>query len=154
MISARAALQELKRLEAFARYTDQDFRPMVYVQKFAGVAAGATSAATQQQFSNGAIILGVTANCYVAGAAAATGQSANNRQLFGLGFAFSTGDAIVPGGPVQADILLGSGEDTIFPSRAIPIAPNQSLTATVENLTSSILTVHIAYHCLVYRFAA
>jgi hypothetical protein len=34
------------------------------------------------------------------------------------------------------------------------VAPNQLINCRVANITTGLLTVQIAYHCLVYRFAS
>jgi hypothetical protein len=153
MMSSRAALQRIKGLKAFANMRETDFRSMVFGQNFTGVTSGGSSA-TPQQFPGGAIILGIDAHAYIAGAAAAAGQSANNKQLFALAFSYTNGEALTPGGPIPAEALLGSGREPIFPSVPLVVAPTQSLLATVQNLTTTTLTIHIAYHALVYRFAS
>jgi hypothetical protein len=81
------------------------------------------------------------------------------RQRFQVAFRYSSGDAITTtgaGGAVgisQAESLLGSGEDTIFPAKYLYFPPQQSCFVTVANLTTETLLVQISYHALVWRFA-
>ena len=80
-------------------------------------------------------------------------QSGRNRQLFLLNFQFGNNESITPGGPFSADALLGGGESDIFPARELIVAPNQQIMCSVAQVTTGLLTVHVLYHCLVYRFA-
>lgn len=152
MISVAAAWGRLRQLQAFSSLRDADFRPCVYSQAFTALASGAQSSAQAMTFPGGAVILGITANGYVPSAAIG-GQAFNNRQNFGLNFAYTTGESLTPTGPVIADALLGGGEDTIFPVKELVLAPNQALLTTVQNFSTATLTVHVLYHCLIYRFA-
>lgn len=153
MINASQAIQRIRKLDAFKRMKDTDFRSLIFAQTFTPAAGGEPSASTPQSFPGGAIVLGITASAYVP-AVAATAQSNRNRQLFAIDFAFSNQEAIVIGGPVIADALLGGGEQNIYPSAEMILAPNQSIGCRVANLTTGALTVHVVYHCLVYRFAS
>lgn len=152
MINASQALQRIKRLAAFRKMEPTDFRTAIYGQKFTP-AAGVLTANQLQQFPGGAIILGITAGAFVP-SAAANGQSGRNRQLFAIDFAYSNNEALVIGGPLLADSLLGGGESDIFPATELVMAPNQSINCRVQNLTTGALEVHVAYHTLVYRFAS
>ncbi len=153
MTSSTAAWGRVRKMKAFSRMQESDFRPIVFNQAVT-VAAGQTSSAQAQNFPGGAIILGICANCYVNAVAPATGQSSRNRQLFGLNFAYTNNESLTPGGPVNADALLGGGDDTIFPSRELIIAPNQAIQMQAANYTTSSLVIHVVYHCLVYRYAS
>lgn len=154
MINAAQAFQRLRKLKAFAKMQPTDFRSALYVQTFTPAAGGQVSANQLQQFPGGAIILGITASAYVPGAAAADGQSPRNRQLFSIDFSYSNNEALVIGGPALADALLGGGDADVFPPTELVMAPNQSINCRVANLTTGSLTVHVVYHCLVYRFAS
>jgi hypothetical protein len=151
MISPAAAFERLRRIKRFAGMRQSDFRPIVYAQIFSGIASGATSSATPQSMPGGAIILGITASAVVPSAAAASGQSSNNRQLFGLNFSYTNNEALTVGGPVLAEALLGNGQDTVFPVRELIVSPNSHIVCTVVNYTTTTMNIHVGYHCLVYR---
>jgi hypothetical protein len=153
MISASQAFTQAKQLKAFQGMEESDFRAANFVQKFNPPAGGATTPFSGRPFPNGALVRGITASAYVPGAAAADGQSNKNRQLFEIDFAYTGGEAIVIDGPVMADALLGGGDGSDFPGKLLIIAPNQIINCRVGNLTIGALTVHVVYHCLVYRFA-
>lgn len=150
MLNSQQVWLRVRKLRAFSQLNEFDFRPVYYKQAFAP-AAGVTTAYSPQDFPNGAIIIGITAAAHVAGAAPATGQSAANRQLFGIDFQFSNTDAIVVNGPVNADALLGGGENNIFPAREIIIPPGSKVNCRVENYTNAALVIHVVYHALAYR---
>lgn len=154
MLSAQQVWERVKKLSAFSKLSEFDFRPVYYIQKFQPPAAvGVVSTPTgyaAQDFPNGAIIIGITANSYIPGQVG-TGQGAKNRQLFGIDFQFSNTDAIVVGGPTLAEILLGGGEADIFPAREIIISPGNKINCRVENYTTAALNVHVCYHALTYR---
>ena len=152
MIRADEAFARLKRIPAYARVLPEHYRSMVHTQKFTSVASLGTQQAAQS-FQGGAVVLGITAAVIIPGVAAATGQSARNRQLVGASFQFTNGDLITPGGPVQLDSLMGS-DGTHFPLREIVLAPNQSILATVENYSTTVLNVEISYHVMSFRFAS
>ena len=153
MVSFAAAFPRLKRLSAFSRLAETDFRPMVYPITFSAIASGADSSALPQVFSGGAIILGVTSSAYVASTAAAS-QPAKARQFYGLSFSMTNGDSYTGGTFVNAEALLGGGEDnTLFPLREIVMAPNQQLNAQARNFSTSSIIVTVAYHCMIYRVA-
>ncbi len=154
MLNATQVWHRLKTLDAFKQMRESDFRPLVYVQTFTPASGGTPTANTPQVFPGGAIILGITASAYVPGVAAASGQSQRNRQLFEIDFAYSNNEGLVIAGPAMADALLGGGENDVFPATELIMAPNQSINCRVSNLTTDSLTVHVVYHCLVYRFAS
>lgn len=153
MITATQAWQRLKTLAAFKSMKESDFRPIVYGQTFTPAAGGAATASQAQLFPGGAIILAITASAFIP-TVAGTAQGNRNRQLFGIDFSFSNNEAIVIGGPLSADALLGGGDNDIFPSRELIIAPNQQIGTRVANYTTGALTVHVCFHCLIYRFAS
>ncbi|MEO7827205.1 MAG: hypothetical protein ABIR60_08700 [Allosphingosinicella sp.] len=153
MLNATQVWHRLKTLKAFKSMTESDFRPIVYGQTFTPAAGGAATASQAVLFPGGAIILGITASGFVP-TAAIGGQSAANRQVFGIDFSFSNNEAIVVSGPLSADALLGGGDNTIFPLRELIIAPNQQIGTRVANYTTGALTVHVCFHCLIYRFAS
>ena len=154
MMSFREAFAMTKALGGkFAQLKETDVRNAVYCQEINSVGSGSTGAGVQQ-FPNGAILYGILADAYVNGAAAASGQSSNNRQLFGLTFSFTgTGEFLTPPGTIymNARSLLGN-EDTIFPKKVIVLGANQNINAGVKNFTTTTLNVQIAYHCFVFRF--
>jgi hypothetical protein len=143
----------LKRLPAFAQMHESDFRPITYVQTFAGLGSLVTSANVIQAFPGGAIILGISAGAYLIGQAP-DAQTARNRQLFSLNLSYSNNESLTPGGPVLADVLMGGGDANVFPSRELVMAPNQQLNCQAGNLTTGSITVQVAYHSMVYRFAS
>lgn len=151
MLTLQQVWQRLRLQDAFKGMSENDFREAIFVQKFANIAAQQVTAVAPQSFPGGAVILGITATGFK-GNVALTAQGGNNRQCFGLGFAYTTNEALVINGPVAADALLGGGDSNIFPSKEILMSANQALQVVAENYTSDLLTVHIAYHCLVYRF--
>jgi hypothetical protein len=154
MINAAQAFQRIRKLKAFSKMQPTDFRAAYYAQTFTPASGGTPTANQLQQFPGGAIILGITASAYVPGVAANGGQSARNRQLFSIDFSYSNNEALVIGGPVNADALLGGGDADVFPATELIMAPNQSINCRVANLTTGSLVVHVVYHCLVYRFAS
>jgi hypothetical protein len=133
-----------------------DFRPLHYTQSFVNIAAGTTSAATQQNFPGGAFVLGISASAalpviikpdqyYADGAAAPLDSTidrlktttAGNRDLFALDFQYTNDEQLVPGGPAMADALLGSGRGTEFPARELIVDPSQGILARVQNLIAT-----------------
>ncbi len=152
MLNAREVFARVHKLDAFKNMKESDFRELDYAQEFTPAAGAVPTVNTPQAFPGGAIILGITAAACVPGIAAPTGG--NNRQFFKIDFSFSQGEAIIVGGPVLADALLGGGELNIFPSKELVMAPNQSINCRVANMTAGSLTVNVVYHCLVYRFAS
>lgn len=154
MLNWNQTWMRLKRQAAYRKNNESDFRPMVYVQSFSPSPGGDAGANQAMSFPGGAIILGITASCYVPTEAAATGQSSKNRQLFTLNFSYSNNESLTPGGPVLADVLLGGGDANQFPSRELVMAPNQQINCQVGNITNSAIVVHVAYHCMVYRYAS
>jgi hypothetical protein len=152
MITAAQALQRVLKLSAFRGMKPTDFRTALYVQKFTP-AAGQETANQLQQFPGGAIVLGVTASAYVPNAAA-TGQAGRNRQLFTIGLDYSNNESLIIGGPASADAVLGGGDADVFPPTELIMLPNQSINVKVGNVTTGALTVHVVFHCLVFRFAS
>lgn len=152
MLNAREVFARVHKLDAFRAMKESDFREVDYVQEFTPAAGGVPTVNVPQPFPGGAIILGITAAAVVPGIAAPAGGL--NRQFFKIDFGFSGGEAIVIGGPVLADALLGGGEQNIFPLKELVMAPNQAINCRVANMTAGLLTVNVVYHCLVYRFAS
>jgi hypothetical protein len=153
MLNAQQVFNRVRKYKAFSQMKESDFRPLVYTQTFTPASGGTPTAMLGQKFPGGAIILGIGASAYVP-AGAASAQAGRNRQLFLIDFQYTGGEALVVDGPVMADALLGGGDANIFPLRELVIAPNQQINCRVANITSGSLTVHVAYHCLVYRFAS
>ncbi len=150
MLNFHMVFGRLKKLAAYVNKKESDFSTQVYGQKFFPAAGGAVTAFDARPFPIGAIILGITASAYVPGSAPSA-QTARNRQLFSIDFSYQGGDAIVIDGPIQADALLGGGEENIFPLKEIIIKATQALQCRVANLTNGSLTVEVAYHCAVER---
>lgn len=182
MIRWREAFERCKTSIEFRRYFGtgnkppeaSDFRFLAYCQQFNAVAAGsvvggaapttaiaggAPTGPALQNFPAGAIVLGITAAAQQAQTTTsafqyAPWQSPGKRDLFALMFQYTNDEIITPGGPVLAEALLGSGEDTIFPSREIIVPPSQGLLATVQSYAiAPPLNVHIVYHSMVKRTA-
>ncbi len=153
MLNFLQVFSRLKKLPAYANKREEDFKSQVFCQRFFPAAGGDPTAFDARPFPIGAIVLGITASAFVP-SSAPTAQTARNRQLFAIDFAYQGGDAIVIDGPVQADALLGGGEENIFPSKEMIIKATQSLQCRVANLTNGSLTVDVAYHCVIDRNAA
>lgn len=182
MIRWREAFERCKDSREFNNYFARsgrglrmaDFRYIAYVQGFTSVAAGSTtgggtpstavtggtvSGPTLQTFPSGAVILGITASCVQAQTTTnsfqyAPSYSEGRRDLFALNFQYTGDEIITPGGPVIAEALLGSGEETVFPGREIIIAPSQGILASVQSFAiAPPLTVHIVYHSMVPKLA-
>ena len=182
MIRWREAFERCKDSREFQGYFAKgganrkmsDFRYIGYVQQFQTVAAGTlTGGATpstaitpgalqgpaQQNFPQGAIVLGITAACAqpqttTSAFQYAPSMSPGRRDLFALNFQYSGDEVITPGGPVLAEALLGSGEDTIFPAREIIVPPSQSILCAVQSYTiAPPMVVHVVYHSMVLRVA-
>ena len=152
MLNAREVIARVTKLDAFKKMKESDFKLVVYNQDFTPAAGGVPTISTPQAFANGAIILGITAAACVPNSA--TLPTGNNRQAFKVDFSYTGGEALVVGGPVFADALLGGGDQNIFPLKELILAPTQAILARVANMTSGLLSVGIAYHCLTYRFAS
>lgn len=153
MISAERAWSRLHQEPLFAGFKLSNFRFIVYNQAFNAVAAGATVGPTQIDFPGGAIILGITASANIN--AAGNTNAFLMRHAFGLSFSYSGGEVITPGGPVNAEALLGDGSDTHFPAKELVVAPTQALLTTAVNYdNSAVLNINIAFHCLVWRYAS
>jgi hypothetical protein len=150
MLNAREVFARIKKLAAFKDMQESDFRVVVYNQNFTPASGGVPTAFSPQVFPGGAIVLGITAAGCTPNVAPPTG---NVRQCFQVDFSYTGGETLVIGGPGAADAILGGGDTNIFPLKELVIAPNQQILARVANLTNVALTVSIAYHCLVYRFA-
>ena len=181
MIRWREAFERCKDSREFNSYFAKgrklqvsDFRYIAYCQQFNNVTAGTvvggaspTSPVTPgtasgpalQNFPNGGIVLGITAAAVQAQTVTSAFQYApsNNsgrRDLFALNFQYTNDEVITPGGPIIADALLGSGEDTIFPAREIIIPPSQGILTTAQSYTiNPPLNVHVVYHTMVPRVA-
>lgn len=183
MIRWREAFERLKDSREFHNYFGKgkaagmkitDFRYLAYCQQFNNVLAGTvaggatpTSAVTGgqpsgpalQNFPSGGVIIGITAAAQQAQTTTNAFQyapwaSPGKRDLFALAFQYTNDEIITPGGPVLAEALLGSGEDTIFPAREIVVPPSQGLLATVQSYAiAPPLNVHIVYHTMVPRVA-
>jgi hypothetical protein len=153
MINATHALQRIKRLAAFKHMEPTDFRTALFGQVFTPAAGGVPTANQAQPFPGGAIVLGITASAFVPGVGP-TGQGGRNRQLFTIDFAYSNNESLLINGPLLADAVLGGGEQDIFPATELIMAPNQMINCRVGNVTTGLLTVHVVYHTLVYRFAS
>lgn len=182
MIRWREAYERQKESREFANYFGRqgqvpkaaDFRYIAYCQKFETVAAGsvtggatpstsitpgAATGPTLQTFPAGAVILGITAAGVQAQTTTSAFQYASSftqglRNMFALAFQYTNDEVITPNGPVLAEALLGGGEENIFPSREIVIAPSQGILATVQSYTiSPPMNVHLVYHSMVLRTA-
>lgn len=153
MVTIQAAWARLRKMRAFAKMREIDFRPITYFQLFAAITGQATTAATAQNFPGGAVILGIAASGFLNNVGIAS-QGNRNRQSFGLNFSYTNNETLTPGGPGSADALLGGGEANIFPPRELIVSPNQAITCAVQNFTNAAMTVHVAYHCLIYKYAS
>lgn len=142
------------------------FRFIAYSQLFSSVAAtgttgvyGTASGPTLQAFPSGAIVLGITAAAMQAQTVTTAYQyapsfSPGRRDLFGLSFAYND-ESLTPGGPIMAEALLGSGQDTIFPGKELVMGQNQGLLTSVASLSvAPTLSVTVVYHCMVPRGVA
>jgi hypothetical protein len=180
MIRWREAFERSRESADFRKYFKgflkmSDFRYIAYVQQFNNVTAGTvTGGATPtspvtpgtavgpvlQTFPAGGIILGITASAVqpqttTSAFQYAPSNSPGRRDLFALSFQYSGDELITPGGPVIADALLGSGEDTIFPAREIIAPPSQGLLCTVQSFTiAPPMNVHVVYHTMVPKVVA
>lgn len=181
MIPWRQAFDRCKDSREFNEYfakgkalKTSDFRYLGYAQQFNAVTAGtvvggatptspitpgAAVGPTLQNFPAGGIILGITAACVqpqttTSAFTYAPSYSPGRRDLFALNFQYTGSEVITPGGPVLAEALLGSGEDTIFPGREIIVPPSQGLLCTVQSFTiNPPMNVHVVYHTMVPRVA-
>jgi hypothetical protein len=135
-----------------------DFRPLSFVQSFTGLATGATSAATLQNFASGAVLLGLAGSMLIPQSAAgaftyAPWASNGRRDMFALNLQYTGDEQIIAGGPGIADAMLGGGDESQYPPREIMIAPSQGILATVENLSLQTARIDIVYHAMVPRRA-
>lgn len=181
MIPWKQAFDRLQGSEEFQSYFSKgrslqmaDFRYIGYCQQFNNVTAGSvTGGATPstpltpgaqigpalQLFPQGAIILGITAagvqpQTTTSAFTYAPSASPGRRDLFALNFQYTGDEVITPGGPVLAEALLGSGEDTIFPGREIIVPPSQGILCAVQSYAvAPAMNVHIVYHSMVLRVA-
>jgi hypothetical protein len=148
MLNIREVLARVLKMEAYRNMHESDFRQGVFGQNFTP-AAGSVAPTQPRTFPGGAIVYGITAGAYVPASAIGTGR---NRQAFRVTLAYSSGEGIVMDGPILADALLGGGDADIFPAKELVLLPNQQINCTIENVTSGLLTVDVAYHALIYRF--
>jgi hypothetical protein len=153
MISAQVAMAYLKKwVPGYENLKESDYREADFGQKFTPPAGGELTSYQPRPFPNAAIILGITASAYVPNVAA-SGNSGRNRQLFLIDFAHQGGEALVIDGPILADALMGGGDNDHFPNKVLVVEKGQVINCRTANITTGDLVVHVAYHCLVYRFA-
>jgi len=171
MIRWREAYERISKTDKFrgafgGQKSAEAFRFMSLAQQFTSVAAtstpgtyGTPNGPTMQSFPSGAVVLGITAAAMQAQTTAGAFQyapsySPGRRDLFGLSFSY-TDEQLTVGGLIQAESLLGSGEDTIFPAKELMMGQNQGLLCSVASLTvAPTLSVTVVYHCMVPRDAA
>ncbi len=175
MVKWTEAYNRLVNVPEFTQYFGKllgmdKFRFLAYSQRFEGIAGSATagtfgpvSGPLQQNFPSGAVILGITAAAYEAQQlenagvlAVAPSYSSGRRDLFGLSFQYTGDELITANGLTMAEPLLGSGYDTIFPSKEILVPPSQGILCAVASLvptTLPALSVQVVYHCMVPRAA-
>jgi hypothetical protein len=151
MISIERAWPRVRELPQFKTFRLSDFRTLTFGQPFT-VGNAATVGPTTQNFPGGAIILGISATATPSAAGAS--DAFLYRKGFGLTFGYTNGESLTPGGPINADALMGGGDGTVWPTKEIVVAPNQGINCTVVNNLSTSLLVQIAYHCLVWRSAS
>lgn len=156
MINAQQAIIRCKKLPEFKGMKEEDYRSAVYVQTFTPGVDGEITGFQPRQFPNGAIVLMIAASASVdpGEGGGADAQASNNRHLFKIDFAYTGGEAIVIDGPVLADALMGGGDLSHFPAKELVIKENQNLNCRVQNVSGQEITVDVAYHCLVYRYAS
>jgi hypothetical protein len=150
MLNVREVLGRVLKLEAYRNMKESDFRQVIFGQTFTP-GAGAAAPAQPRQFPAGAIVYGITAGAFVPGAAIGSGR---NRQAFQIAMSYNGGEAIIIDGPLLADAVLGGGDADIFPAKELVLLPNQQIVTTITNVTNGSLTVDVAYHSLVYRYAS
>jgi hypothetical protein len=148
MLNPSQAWARCKTLAQFKGKKLSDFRPMVYTQNVA-LAATSQAGPTPVQFPGGAIILGICASA-IASTPAAIGAPGRVRSGIQLSMAYTNGENVVPT-LTNVDALMGGGDGTQFPARELIVMPNQNLNLTLNNLTTTALSVDVAFHCLVPR---
>lgn len=152
MLNVSQVWNRIKKLPDFARMTEADLMSRSYTQIFTPPDDGTPTPFDPRPFPNGSVIIGIDASATVPNQGA-SGQSANNRQIFGVEFQFNGGEAIVVDGPCNAEALLGGRQ---FPAKEFIVAPNQQIKCRVNNLvggSASGMIVHVVYHTLIYRYA-
>jgi len=156
MINAQQAINRLKKSKEHKDLREEDYRAAVYVQTFTPGVDGEITGFQPRQFPNGAIILMIAASASVdpGEGGGADAQAGNNRNLFKIDFSYTGGEALVIDGPVLADALMGGGDLSHFPAKELVIKENQNLNCRVQNMAAQEMTVDVAYHCLVYRYAS
>ncbi len=182
MIRWREAFERCRNSKEFQSYFSfgralemSDFAYKGYAQQFNDVLAGTVTGGgtpstpvtpgtpvgpVLQNFPAGGIILGITGSAILPQTTTgsftyAPSYSPGRRDLFALSFQYTGNELITPGGPVLAEALLGSGEDTIFPAREIIVPPSQGLLATVAGYQITVpMNVHLVYHTMVPRIVA
>jgi len=129
-----------------------DFRPLVYTQQFAALAAGSTSGSSLQTFPAGAFVLGIdgSAICpkvmkpdqyYADGGTAPLDSTFDripsctpgNKDLFSVNLTYTQNEVLTPNGPCNAAALFGVGDATQFPVREIIVDPSQGLLCQARN---------------------
>ena len=183
MIPWNAAYQRLHNSGEIEKVFRRDippaaFRYRVYAVKFSSDAAGVTkkqgailaasavagtygaaSGPVLQTFPSGAVILGVTASGFMgqnAGFPAYGTSSAQGRKdIFGLNFTCTDNRVLTSLGLTLAGTLLDMAKEMgIFPGKEIALYPNGGILVTAASLiTTSTLTVTVAYHCMIPRDA-
>jgi hypothetical protein len=153
VINPSAAWERIKGLPMFARMKLSDFRPIVFPLVQTAVASLNSVGPLRRDFPGGAIILGVTGSAIQNGAAFAPGGT-TGRQAFSATMAYTNDEQIVPSDLLMCESLLGTAAECEFPPREIVVAPTQGINVQLRNLTTTVIDIHLGFHCLVWRFAS
>lgn len=131
-----------------------------------------------QAFPSGGVVLGITAGCLMAqqGSVYPPSMSFGRRDLFALSVQYADGELVTPlnnvtvgaqpllipalaagfrsnpRGLANAEALLGSGEETVFPAKEILVTPGNGLMFAVASQSTLLpISVHVVCHAMVYR---
>jgi hypothetical protein len=132
------------------------FRPLIVCKTLSLSAAAGGSAAssgdTPVDFSSGACILGVSLGVSLGIAAAALTQTHRGLDAVRFSLSYPSGEGlVVTGGPALASALFGIDGSEQFPTDFLLVARGGTMTAVVQNLSTSAVIVDIAAHCMVPR---
>jgi len=132
------------------------FRPLV-VGKTLSLAAASGGAVTSSgdtpvDFSSGACILSVSLGVSLGIAAAALTQTHRALEACRFSLSYPSGEGLVTtGGPLLASALFGPDGVEQFPSDFLIVERGGTMTAVVQNLSTSAVVADLAFHCMVPR---
>lgn len=133
-------------LPAFRDRSQSDYR-FVAIGKQLSMASGQSNSAPID-FPVGAVILGVAAGVSPVGAVATAEVRGLNAVRVGLDYSGSKG-AIISGGRMNAAALFGNMGNRQFPAKELLIEQGDTITVSVDNLSTTSITFDIVFHAMI-----